>query len=341
MSQIKIDLDVATSLSKDIDPNLLKISNINGGLTSLGTRIDSGVSARRNIGSRINKALISVHELESRLKELQVFMKQSINCYAVAEQNLAKKALSISNIAKPSDIKSQNANAANGNTWFKEVNDFLTNDEVGLYKDVLEKSALFGFSKYFHLPSFKIDGRYVKVINSPYYKGGEGLARRYTLDNIKANRYPNATKLFNVSEKLKKVEKFGKGISYVSMAAVAIEELTDDKAPIERKISNAAVAVGEVLVAAKAGAMIGGAIGSVIPGAGTAVGAVAGAAIAVGATYIVDKLLKWEVWNGKNGEKKSTLDVTKDVVGDVVTGASRWIGGLFNRKPVTGAAIVT
>ncbi|MDQ0885077.1 hypothetical protein QFZ81_000165 [Paenibacillus sp. V4I9] len=95
MSQIKIDMDVVENLKGNVNQNIYKLSNVNSSVSSLTYHVDSAITARRNIHSRLQSTSQSLRELESRLKELNSFIKNSIDSYSRSEKDLSRKALSI------------------------------------------------------------------------------------------------------------------------------------------------------------------------------------------------------------------------------------------------------
>ncbi|MDQ0885075.1 hypothetical protein QFZ81_000163 [Paenibacillus sp. V4I9] len=95
MSQIKIDLDLVENLNGNVKQNIYKISNVSSSVSSLTYHVDSAITARRNIRSRLQRTSQSLRELETRLKELNSFIKNSIDSYSRSENDLSRKAQTI------------------------------------------------------------------------------------------------------------------------------------------------------------------------------------------------------------------------------------------------------
>lgn len=333
MSVISINVNTVNSLNVNVGNNVARVSEVNQRLSSLTYSVDSRVRARRNIGSRINGAYNSLQSVERNLKNLENFIQQSMNRYTAAERNINAKS-----------VEMQTNSLAANLAWDKRISDFFSNSEISSIRDLFLEVPKNFLPIYYKIPSFRIDGRYVKVLNSDFYRGGQGLARRYTLENLKAGRYPKALKMYRLNQAVKGINVASKVAPWLSAGAEAYNELTTtEKISTERKISNAAISAGAAVGigygAGQVGMIIGGALGSVIPGPGTIIGAAVGAAVGVGIAYGVDKLIKGKFW-GSGDNKKSTLDVVQDVVGDGVEigtkavgdaarGAAKWVGGLF------------
>ncbi|WML41339.1 hypothetical protein RCG19_06705 [Neobacillus sp. OS1-2] len=358
MDQIKINVSTIKGYQSNLERDKSSISDVKQSVSSLRNQISSKILSRRSIGQKLNTIVQDIQDAESQLNKLKSFMEESINQYISAERKVDGKAAALLGIDRVI-MDSQKGGAAarqkhvsksdsQWEQWRNGIIEALTNDEGGLASELL----LGGFSaslvsKYYKMPKFFKDGRYLKVLNSEFYKGGEGLARRYTIENVKNGRYPNVSKLVNIDKGLKIAGKVGVAGALITGAAQVYKELTTDTSvSTKRKVINAGVKGAEVAAVAVVGAKFGAAIGTVIaPGVGTAVGAVVGAGVAAISSYVIDKGLNLNIWgSGKN--KKSTLDVIGDgveigvdAVGNAAKGASRWFGNLFKDKPkpVTGA----
>ncbi|NKE04774.1 bacteriocin class II family protein [Mesobacillus selenatarsenatis] len=354
---IKVNIDRVRDSSASLHTISSKLDQLESQLFSLNYAVDSRIKARKGINSSLWLSNRQIRELETNVKALKSFINVATQKYENAEKNVEKRAQHMLKIAgekaqslevckipgngkTPDKVKSTNAVR-----WDQGLADFLTHNEINLIRDMLVELPLSGLPAYYHLPRFIVDGKYLKVLNSETYHGGHGLARRYTIENIKNNKYPHATKLYNISKWVKGINVVAKVAPWLSGGAEAYNELTTEKKiSVERKVSNAVIAGGASVGVGVAGAKIGAAVGTFIaPGVGTVAGAVIGAGVGVLSAYVGDKLLKAEIWgSGKN--KKSTLGVVQDVVGDgveavgsAVKGAAEWVGGLFNSKPKTGA----
>jgi hypothetical protein len=354
---IKINIDRVRNSSTSLHRISSKLDQLESQLISLNNSVDPRIKARKGIGASMSLSKRRIRDLETNVKALKSFINMATQKYENAEkyvENRAQHMLKIDgekaqslevckipgNGKTPDKVKSTNAVR-----WDQGLADFLTHNEINLIRDMLVELPLSGLPAYYHLPRFVVDGRYLKVLNSETYHGGHGLARRYTIENIKNNKYPHASRLYKISKWVKGINIVSKVAPWVSGGAEAYKELTTEKKiSVERKVSNAVIAGGASVGVGIAGAKIGAAVGTFIaPGVGTVAGAVIGAGVGVISAYVGDKLLKAEFWgSGKN--KKSTLSVVQDTVGDgveavgsAVKGAAEWVGGLFNSKPKTGA----
>ncbi|EKN66660.1 hypothetical protein BABA_14422 [Neobacillus bataviensis LMG 21833] len=359
MDQIKINLSTIKSYQSNLERDKSRVSDVKQSVSSIRNQISSKILSRRSIGQKLNTIAQDIHNAESQLNKLKAFMEESINQYTSAERKVDGRAAALLGINSINIEKQMAGAAAAGQKhaskddsqwkkWRNRIVEALTNDEGGLASELL----LGGFSaslvsKYYKMPKFLKDGRYLKVLNSEFYKGGEGLARRYTIENVKNGRYPNVSKLVNIDNGLKIAGKVGAAGALITGAAQVYKELTtNDNVSTKRKVINAGVKGAEVAAVAVVGAKLGAAVGTIIaPGVGTAVGAVVGAGVAAVGSYFMDKGVNLKIW-GSGKQKKSTLDVIGDgveigvdAVGNAAKGASRWFGNLFKDKPkpVTGA----
>ncbi|WP_043931078.1 bacteriocin class II family protein [Bacillus sp. EB01] len=351
IGNVKSDIARVQSISS-------KLNQIESQLVSIKSGLDPRIQARLGIGASLSSTVNNVRDLETQIKALTSFLEMAAQKYERAEKHIANRALTVMRIGsegapgKSGSTVLEKATNSGGEKsqltarWDLGLAEFLTHNEINLIRDLLVELPLVGLPAYYHLPRFVVDGKYLKVFNSETYHGGQGLARRYTIENIKNNKYPHATRLYRVSKWVKGVNFVSRVAPWVSGAAESYKELTTDKnISTERKVSNAVIAGGASVGVGIAGAKIGAAVGTMIaPGVGTVAGAVIGAGVGVLSAYVGDKLLKAEVW-GSGNNKKSTLSVVQDVVGDgveavggAVKGAAQWVGSLFGSKPNTGAS---
>ncbi len=82
---IRIRVDVVDELSGSFKNNLSKIAKVQSGMSALKYSVDSSISARRNIDSRMSSAVQSLNSLEVRLRTLESFIHQSMGKYGDAE----------------------------------------------------------------------------------------------------------------------------------------------------------------------------------------------------------------------------------------------------------------
>lgn len=374
MSVIRINIDAANSSCQSLRESIRKISDIENRLSSLKNSVDARIKARNNISSKLNTVCSASHTSTMDLHRLDTFINKSTDGYLNTENYLKQQALNIGateskntyndKYKNPYDhvLNNYNENIENYNpaneeskqssekSWLDKVSDLLQNDILGNASDFLTDVAIPSLAFYKGLPNFKIDGNYLKILNSDHYKGGGGLARWYSINNIKSGKYPNAANLYKLSKGIAFVQKTAKVLSWLSYGATAYDELTTtENISITRKVSNAAVEVGMIAAGAKAGAVagavVGAAIGSIVPGIGNVVGGIIGAGAGIIISAGINALTELKLWDG---DTKTTKDVIKDAVGDIAEagvkfvgdcakGAAKWFDSLFKPKPKTGA----
>lgn len=65
--------------------------------SSLANNVDSAISSRRDIGSRLHNSSLTLGELEMKLSALQTFITSSVDRYQTVENQVTKDILSIKN----------------------------------------------------------------------------------------------------------------------------------------------------------------------------------------------------------------------------------------------------
>ncbi|MEH7012614.1 hypothetical protein V7087_17710 [Neobacillus niacini] len=91
MPPIKIQTDYVKQTGASIGPMSQKVSEISDGLSALRYSIDHEIMNRGNLRSRFNAAITSSHQLETKLRDLNRFIAQSMDKYRQTETELTKK----------------------------------------------------------------------------------------------------------------------------------------------------------------------------------------------------------------------------------------------------------
>jgi hypothetical protein len=88
---IKIQTDYVKETGASVGPMPQKVSEVSDGLSALRYSIDHEIMNRGNLRSRFNAAITSSHQLETRLRDLDRFIAQSMDQYCRTETELTKK----------------------------------------------------------------------------------------------------------------------------------------------------------------------------------------------------------------------------------------------------------
>ena len=91
MPPIKIQTDYVKQTGASIGPMSQKVSEVSTGLSVLRYSIDHEIMNRGNLRSRFNAAITSANQLETRIKNLDRFIAQSMDQYCRTETELTKK----------------------------------------------------------------------------------------------------------------------------------------------------------------------------------------------------------------------------------------------------------
>src|SRR5690554_8099780 len=97
-------MNVIKDLKMSLNPHIHKISNVKSGVSALKYNIDDAITARRSIGSRLNRTSQSLSEMEVRLRELQSFLHQSVDRYDRVENELTRIASSMRTVKSQTEI---------------------------------------------------------------------------------------------------------------------------------------------------------------------------------------------------------------------------------------------
>lgn len=91
MPPIKIHTDYVKQTGASIGPISQKVSEISDSLSTLRYAIDHKIMNRGNLHSRFNAAITSSNQLETKLRDLNRFIAQSMDKYCQTETELTKK----------------------------------------------------------------------------------------------------------------------------------------------------------------------------------------------------------------------------------------------------------
>ncbi|NWQ43603.1 hypothetical protein MLOOGBEN_23170 [Bacillus sp. EB106-08-02-XG196] len=91
MPPIRIQTDYVKRTGASIGPMSQKVSEVSDGLSALRYAIDHKIMNRGNLRSRFNAAITSSHQLETRIRDLDRFIAQSMDQYCRTETELTKK----------------------------------------------------------------------------------------------------------------------------------------------------------------------------------------------------------------------------------------------------------
>lgn len=91
MPPIRIQTDYVKQTGASIGPMSQKVSEVSDGLSALRYSIDHEIMNRGNLRSRFNAAITSANQLETRIRNLDRFIAQSMDQYCRTETELTKK----------------------------------------------------------------------------------------------------------------------------------------------------------------------------------------------------------------------------------------------------------
>lgn len=91
MPPIRIQTEYVKQTGASIGPMSQKLSDVSDGLSALRYSIDHEIMNRGNLRSRFNAAITSSHQLETKLRDLDRFIAQSMDKYCQTETELTKK----------------------------------------------------------------------------------------------------------------------------------------------------------------------------------------------------------------------------------------------------------
>ena len=171
-----------------------------------------------------------------------------------------------------------------------------------------------------HIPQFKTNANNKTLVNisdSVNYKGGRGGVRRIS----KAKLLQQDSSLGEAYRTQMKLDKLSKGLVCLNGAVSFISEYNSNPdLSVKEKIVNSSV---EATWSIGSSVAIGSALGSLLPGAGTIVGAIGGFVVGTAASILIDGIAKTKWFDGGT---KSVLDYVKQGVNKVVDG----IGDAFS-----------
>jgi hypothetical protein len=88
---IRIQTDYVKQTSASIGPMSQKVSEVSDGLSALRYSINHEIMNRGNLRSRFSAAITSTHQIETKLRNLDRFIAQSMDQYCRAETELTRK----------------------------------------------------------------------------------------------------------------------------------------------------------------------------------------------------------------------------------------------------------
>lgn len=91
MPPIRIQTDYVKQTGASIGPMSQKVSEVSDGLSALRYSIDHEIMNRGNLRSRFDAAITSANQLETRIRNLDRFIAQSMDQYCRTETELTKK----------------------------------------------------------------------------------------------------------------------------------------------------------------------------------------------------------------------------------------------------------
>lgn len=92
MSRLEVKISEVKSLSAKLGPDCTKVSSIADSINSVRGNLDSRITGRRNIGSRLSSAYNEAKSIQAKLKALQKFIDDSMDRYEKAEDKVNKEA---------------------------------------------------------------------------------------------------------------------------------------------------------------------------------------------------------------------------------------------------------
>ncbi|WP_234121602.1 hypothetical protein [Clostridium hydrogenum] len=92
MSRLEIKISEVKRLSSKLGPDSTKMSSIADSINSVRGNLDSRITARKNIGSRLSSAYNEAKSIETKLKMLEKFIDDSMDRYEKAETKVNKEA---------------------------------------------------------------------------------------------------------------------------------------------------------------------------------------------------------------------------------------------------------
>ena len=173
-----------------------------------------------------------------------------------------------------------------------------------------------------HIPQFKTNANNKMLVNisdSVNYKGGRGGVRRIS----KAKLLQHDSALGSAYRTQMKLDKLSKGLVGLNGVVSFISEYNSKPAlSIKEKIVNSSV---EATWSIGSSVVIGSALGSLLPGAGTVAGAIGGFVVGTVASILIDGIAKTKWFDGGT---KSIMDYVKKGVNKAVDEIGNAFSGL-------------
>lgn len=92
---ININIAILRQTSEERKRKIYALSQVNSGVSSFRYSVDTQITTRRSIGSRLSKAAHSIESIELRLRKLDGVINQSLDQYEQTERHLVEKAQAI------------------------------------------------------------------------------------------------------------------------------------------------------------------------------------------------------------------------------------------------------
>lgn len=93
MSQIRIKTNEVKSINSSLKASCLKVANVKDDLGSLRYNIDSQITARHNIGYRLNNAVMVAGDIHIKLQNLEAFINYAMDIYDRTEEEILRLAV--------------------------------------------------------------------------------------------------------------------------------------------------------------------------------------------------------------------------------------------------------
>lgn len=329
MSYTRIDIDLTKNLCGDLRRNEEALSRIKDALSFIQSNIDSNILARRSIGSRLQSAFKSASIVENKINGLRLYIDNTVNMYCETDRRLLEKAMEIESI-----------NGANVPSFWGWNRSQWSGDSASSWLSELLADLPWGTSYFGQVNKWGSNLMDFVSANMPsvldYYSNYDDvstLGTRYSLTKIKealkngeqltAQQLAIAKKFIPSVAAKNVLKECIKGVGAVMAVGSGVVELYKDlkeKKETSQIVADVGVEVAVGLGTAATCAAVGAAAGSIVPGAGNVVGAVAGFVVGLGIDYLVsdrkigDKSIKdW----GKYGVGKVTGAIGDGVVNGV------------------------
>jgi len=148
LASIRLRVNEVKSINVKIRHKSSSLSEIKNGISSIKYNLNDDILYKKNIESRINNAINSINLIESRLKNLEIFINISMGRYSKAEDYIIKASFIINQYIGSRD-------ASNPCTYRTEIDKFVTfgnsmlrtgyTDYKNIFKEPITNSLEGGF----------------------------------------------------------------------------------------------------------------------------------------------------------------------------------------------------